>query len=107
MATRYLFTTVDGRGLLVPTTGTFSIGRRTKKDVPETIIFTSSYSKGIAPTPLVYEEGDTIFVSPVGFLSMSTTEAGARLQLVERSKAIEISLEEKRSYVDGKIQADN
>jgi hypothetical protein len=103
MASKNLFITVDGKGNLVETTGTFSIGRKAKKDAPETIIFTSNYSKGSAPTPLVYEEDDIIFVSPVGFLSMSTTEAGAKLQLVDSARAIETSLEEKRSYVSSKI----
>ena len=103
MASKNLFITVDKKGNLVETTGTFSIGRKVKKDAPETIIFTSNYSKGSAPTPLVYEEDDIIFVSPVGFLSMSTTEAGSQLQLVDSARAIEKSLEEKRSYVSSKI----
>jgi len=103
MASKNLFITVDGKGNLVETTGTFSIGRRGSKDAPETIIFTSNYSKGSAPIPLVFQKGDVIFVSPVGFLSMSTTEAGAKLQLVDSSRAIENSLQEKRSYVSSKI----
>ena len=101
MASKNLFITVDGKGNLVETTGTFSIGRKAKKDAPETIIFT--YSKGSAPIPLVFQKGDVIFVSPVGFLSMSTTEAGSQLQLVDSAGAIEKSLEEKRSYVSSKI----
>jgi hypothetical protein len=101
MASKNLFITVDGKGNLVETTGTFSIGRKAKKGA--TIIFTSNYSKGSAPIPLVYEKDDIIFVSPVGFLSMSTTEAGAKLQLVDSSRAIENSLQEKRSYVSSKV----
>ncbi len=103
MASQNLFTTVDGKGNLVPTTGTFSIGRRESKDAPITIIFTSDYIKGTAEIPLVYKKGDTIFVSPVGFLSMSTTDAGSQLQLVDSARAIENSLQEKRSYVSSKI----
>jgi len=103
MASKNLFITVDKKGNLVETTGTFSIGRKAKKDAPETIIFTSNYSKGSAPIPLVFQKGDVIFVSPVGFLSMSTTEAGSQLQLVDSAGAIEKSLEEKRSYVSSKI----
>jgi hypothetical protein len=103
MASKNLFITVDKKGNLVETTGTFSIVRKAKKDAPETIIFTSNYSKGSAPIPLVYEKDDIIFVSPVGFLSMSTREAGSQLQLVDSSRAIENSLQEKRSYVSSKI----
>jgi hypothetical protein len=103
MARIRLFTTVDGKGNLVETTGTFSIGRKAKKDAPETIIFTSNYSKGTAETPLIYAPDDTIYVSPVGFLSMSTTLVGEKLRLQDSSKAIKASQEEKRSYVSSKI----
>jgi hypothetical protein len=59
MASKNLFITVDGKGNLVETTGTFSIGRKAKKGA--TIIFTSNYSKGSAPIPLVYEKDDIVF----------------------------------------------
>jgi hypothetical protein len=70
MASKNLFITVDGKGNLVETTGTFSIGRRGSKDAPETIIFTSNYSKGSAPIPLVFQKGDllekSIVISGIG-----------------------------------------
>ena len=106
MATRYLFTTVDEKGILVPTTGTFSLGRKVAKDAPETIVFTSSYSKGTAEIPLVYAPDDTIYVNPVGYLSMSTRLVGARLQLQDSSKAIKASQQEKRSYVASKFNSE-
>jgi hypothetical protein len=101
-----LFTTVDGKGILVPTTGTFSLGRKVAKDAPETIVFTSNYSKGTAEIPLKYKKGDKIYVSPVGYLSMSTTEAGARLQLQDSSKAVKMSQDKKRSYVASKLNSE-
>jgi hypothetical protein len=106
MARINLFTTVDGKGNLVPTTGTFSLGRKVAKDAPETIIFTSNYSKGTAETPLIYAPDDTIYVNPVGYLSMSTTLVGEKLRLQDSSKAIKASQEEKRSYVASKFRSE-
>jgi hypothetical protein len=65
-----LFTTVDKEGNLIPTSGTYVIGRSTNND-GLVAVYSDSYKDGVAENTGVYQQGDIIFVYPKGFVGAS------------------------------------
>lgn len=98
-----LFTTVDGKGNLIPTSGTYSIGRIPFKGAPITVVFSTTYSGGGADDTGVFVKGDIIYIYPNDYIGTSTIEQGAKVLVVSAQFGIKSTIDKKREYVNSRV----
>ena len=99
-----LFTTVDGKGNLIPTSGTYSIGRIPFKGAPITVVFSTTYSGGGADDTGVFVKGDIVYIYPTDYIGTSTIEQGAKVVVLPAQFGIRALMDKKRQYIDNKIK---
>lgn len=98
-----LFTTVDFEGNLVPTSGTYSIGRIPFKGAPITVVFSTTYTGGSADDTGVFVTGDIIYIYPTDYIGTSVTEGGLDVEVTSAFNGIKQKIDEKRQYIDSRV----
>jgi hypothetical protein len=99
-----LFITVDEKGNLIPTSGTYSIGRIPSKGAPITVVFSTTYSGGGADDTGVFIKGDTIYIYPTDYIGTSTIEQGAKVVVLPAKVGLGMLIDKKRQYIESKIK---
>lgn len=93
-----LFTTVDSKGKLIPTTGTYVIGRSINRE--SVIIYSNSYKDGVAENTGVFQENDIIYVYPKGYVGVSTKSPD---NVVLYKDAIAVALQQKYDAMSSRL----
>lgn len=95
-----LFTTVDGKGNKVDSSGTFSITKNI--DDKETVILNGTFENGQGFTDQLLEKISCIYIFPNGYVGALSKNIGENVSIISAESAIENTISSLTSYLGNK-----